>query len=81
MKLWLTKQRNGTYMLTKLKPIKCRVYGTEHEDVYVQYGEPIGLRHLCDVIAQLAQITSLEALQSIQVNLTVQQITQALNPS
>ena len=81
MKLWVTKQRDGRYMLTKLKPKICRIYGTEIEDAYVKYGEPIGLKHICEVILQIARITSLQPLQSIQVDLTIEQISQAQDPS
>jgi hypothetical protein len=34
-------------MFSLLKPVKSRVLGTEYEDWYVQYSEPIGLRYWC----------------------------------
>lgn len=34
-------------MLTRLRPILARVQGTRTFDLYMQAGEPIGIRHLC----------------------------------
>jgi len=55
MKLWLTRQRNGMYMLTKYKPVITLVEGRGYNDVYVVPGEPIGIRNLCDAILTLVR--------------------------
>ena len=47
MKLWAVKQRNGDFMLTAFKPLKCQVRGTDFSDWYMKQGDPIGVRHLC----------------------------------
>lgn len=45
--LFLTKQRDGNFMLTKLRPTIETVSGTNLQDAYIIPGEPIGLKHLC----------------------------------
>lgn len=55
MKLFLTRQKNGLYMLTKYKPIYRRVDGRDFCDVYVIPGEPIGVRNLCDAILNIME--------------------------
>lgn len=80
MKLYLSRQHNDLYMLTKLKPIKAKVLGTDHEDLYTAPGEPIGIRNLCEVILKLAQVTSIQPLQSIKINLTGEVIPESTNP-
>jgi hypothetical protein len=50
MRLWLTRRPNGTYMLTKLRPLIRKRMGSEEMDAYERSepGEPIGVRHLCE---------------------------------
>ena len=68
MKLWLTRQRNGMYMLTKYKPVITLVEGRGYEDVYVVPGEPIGIRNLCDAILVLLKTDKpLKRGESIEV--------------
>jgi len=71
MKIYLTRQHNGLYMLTKYKPILEKVEGREFEDSYIVPGEPIGVRNLCDVILVVVnQKTSLKRGESILVELS-----------
>jgi len=70
MKLWLTRQHNGLYMLTKNKPIFIKVEGRDYEDAYVAPGEPIGIRNFCDAILKLVKLDKpLKRGQSIEVEL------------
>lgn len=50
MRLWLTRRPNGTYMLTKLRPLIRKRMGSDEMDAYErpEPGEPIGVRHLCE---------------------------------
>lgn len=50
MRLWLTRRPNGTYMLTKLRPLIRKRMGSDEMDAYERSepGEPIGVRHLCE---------------------------------
>lgn len=50
MRLWLTRRPNGTYMLTKLRPLIRKRLGSHEMDAYerAEPGEPIGVRHLCE---------------------------------
>jgi len=70
MKLWLTRQHNGLYMLTALKPIFEKVQGQEFEDAYVAPGEPVGMRNFCDLILKLINLdTPLKRGETIQIEL------------
>lgn len=76
MEVYITKQRNNLYSVSKFKPVIDRVYGTSDMDCYFVPGEPIGVRNLCDILLKLARIDpkSLQPLQSIKIILTAQQI-------
>lgn len=73
MKLWLTRQGNGLYMLTMFKPVIEQVYGSSTKDVYVIPGEPIGIRNLCHrillVINFPIESKKLKIYESIQIEL------------
>ena len=70
MEVYLTRQRNGLYMLTKYKPIFTKVEGRDFEDAYVAPGEPIGMRNFCDLILPLVGLTKpLIRGESIRVEL------------
>jgi len=79
MKIWLTRQANGLYMLTHFKPTVETVFGSNKKDVYIIPGEPIGVRNLCDkilvVIENAQDIGKLKPLESIQIELTGSVIT------
>lgn len=47
IKIWLSRELSGLYMLTAYKPIKCRVGMTDKKDFYPIPGEPLGARHWC----------------------------------
>lgn len=70
MRLWLSRQGNGDYMLTAFEPVRAIVKGTDKEDLYLRTGEPIGVRHLCpDGVKSLFDV-AIEVLESVRVNLT-----------
>ena len=46
--LYLTRQRNRLFTLSLLEPVIAQVGNTGEQDVYVQHGEPVGIRNLCD---------------------------------
>lgn len=70
MKLWLSRQANGLYMLTHFKPVLSKVLGRETEDLYIIPGEPVGERNHCDLILKLFDIPPLKRLESVEVVLT-----------
>lgn len=52
MNIWLSRRRNGNYLMTRLRPKKHLVRGLEVdgegvEDYYVPYGDLIGLDNCC----------------------------------
>lgn len=70
MRLYLTRQRNGLYMLTLHAPQWCAVEGTATTDAYVVPGEPIGIRNLCPAVLKiLDQPLQLKRGESAQVEL------------
>lgn len=71
MELWLTRQRNGMYMLTHNKPVLTDVEGRNYEDAYVPYGDPVGMRNFCDLILKvIGSERKLDFLESIKIDLT-----------
>jgi hypothetical protein len=56
MRLFLTRQHNGLYMVTKYKPVFAKVDGRDFEDAYIVPGEPVGERNFCDLILKLINI-------------------------
>lgn len=70
MELWLTRQRNGMYMLTFNKPIIADVEGRGYKDAYVPPGDPVGIRNFCDLILKLIGTESrLNRLDSVKIEL------------
>ena len=80
MKLWLTRQQNGLYMLTHFKPTIKQIYGSNQEDVYIKAGEPIGIRNICNKILVLIRypkdVGLMKRLESIQIELEASVITE-----
>lgn len=71
MEVWMTRQRNGQYMLTKYKPLMAMVEGRDYMDAYVLPGEPIGVRNLCDAILKiLDKPVSLKRGESVLIELS-----------
>jgi hypothetical protein len=70
MKLWLTRQHNGLYMLTVKEPVFAKVDGRDFEDAYIVPGEPVGMRNFCDLILMLLKIEKpLKRGEKIQIEL------------
>ena len=68
MELYLTRQHNGLYMVTKYKPIFTKVDGRDFEDAYIAPGEPVGERNFCDLILRLVGLEKpLKRGESIKV--------------
>ena len=71
MELYLTRQHNGLYMLTRLKPMMAMVEGRNFEDAYIVPGEPVGMRNFCDLILKLIGLDKpLKRGQSIKIQLS-----------
>jgi hypothetical protein len=70
MKLWLTRQHNGLYMLTRLKPQESTILGTDKKGMYIEKGEPVGMLNLCDLALKVFQLEKeLDPGQSVRVEL------------
>ena len=48
MKAILTRQWNKAFSLLRYEPIMETVAGTDHKDVYVCPGDPVGYRNMCE---------------------------------
>ena len=70
MKLWLSRQRSGAYMLTRGAPVRQRITGTSDDDLYVPYGDPVGHRNFCENGIHALGI-ELELLESARVEMTM----------
>ncbi len=49
MKAILARQWNRAFSLLRYEPIVAKVVGTDHEDIYVRPGDPIGWRNMCEM--------------------------------
>lgn len=67
MKVWLSRQRNGSYMVTAYKPYICEVGRSDHKDVYMKPGDPVGYRHMCEESIKLLWNIELKPLEMTRV--------------
>lgn len=72
MRLFLSRQGNGLYMLTAIAPKRHRVGNTSHDDLYVRAGEPIGYRNMCPVSIEmlLPGFEHIAPLETVEVEIT-----------
>lgn len=70
MKLFLSRQRDGNYMLTRFAPIFMDVGKSGNKDFYLTPGDPIGIRHLCPLGVKAIFKLELQIGESIPVTLT-----------
>lgn len=70
MELWLSRQANGSYMLTDKKPVIGEVGTTGYRDLYVAVGDSVGIRHMCPRGAQGLFGVKLRRLESVRVELS-----------
>ena len=59
-------------MLTLHHPFKCQVHGSNHEDFYVTYRDPIGVRHLCEAGTDSVLGIELRPLESVKIKLSAE---------
>lgn len=70
MKAWLSRQRDGNYMLTAYRPVRAKITGLDNtEDLYVRYGDPLGVRNLCAQGILMISGIELGLHESVQVNI------------
>lgn len=77
MRAWLSRQFNGEFMLTRLRPSLERVIGSHHADLYVQPGDPLLIRGLCEEGTEALfgpQVREIEQFDSMYVELTAQRV-------
>lgn len=72
MKLFLSRQGNGFYMLSAIAPKRHRVGNTSHDDLYIRAGEPIGYRNMCPASIEmlLPGFKHLDPLDTTEVEIT-----------
>lgn len=69
LRLYLSREANGQYMLTRLEPIRAPIAGTQEETLWVQPGDPVGFRGVCPWFAAALWGVELEPLQSVRVEM------------
>ncbi len=74
MILYLTKQRNGSFLLSKYPPIIQEVGETGEQDAYLQAGDPIGVRHLCDALFKHVGSDEMKNLETKKINVIIKEI-------
>jgi len=73
MKLWLSRQHDGRYILTALRPVIAVIGRTGRYGVYARPGDPVILRHLCEpMVETLLPGLELEELHSVRVEVTAE---------
>lgn len=69
-KLWLSRRAHGRHMLTIAKPKIAPVHGAGYKDLYVRYGDPVGLSaEFCDMLAKECN-AELEPLGSVLIEIS-----------
>lgn len=68
-KIWLSRQRDGNYMMTRFKPVRAEVGKSGVQDFYIIAGEPIGMRHLCPGGTKYFFGIELEVGEQVQLDL------------
>lgn len=71
MRAWLTRQRDGKYMLTRFRPVEARVAGTRYTDMYVRAGDAMGWRHMCAEGTLALFGRHLEPMESAPVDISI----------
>ncbi len=85
MEVYLSRQSNGLYMLTEMRPVVATVNHSDNLDLYVPYGpdaggvivgDPIGLRNFCkNTLWMFGQNPpALRRLESTQIELSARLI-------
>jgi hypothetical protein len=47
MRGYITRQANGSFLMSAFRPLWTQVRGTDHHDAYIRPGDPVGTRHHC----------------------------------
>ena len=70
MRLYLSRRREGTYMLTRLRPVRAKLKGFDLEDLYFQHGDPMAIMGMCAASAKGLFGINLEPFDTIAVRLS-----------
>lgn len=68
MKIWLSRERSGLFMATRIKPDKHRIQGTRELEYYVPYGDAVGLRGWCSNGVKMIFGIDIPIGEQVQVN-------------
>lgn len=75
MRLWLSRQRDGKYMLTQHKPVVAEVGTSGTSDLYVMAGDPVGYRGMCQMVTEQIFGVRVARLDSVEVELWGREVT------
>ena len=51
IRCYITRRYNGLMLITKFEPTIVEVMGTDHEDAYIKYGDPVGYLNISNEFA------------------------------
>jgi hypothetical protein len=71
--LWLTKVNNGSYYITKTKPIAGRIRGTRKQEMESPF-DPLDFRHICEPSISYLLGSTLPPLTPKRIKLTMELI-------
>ena len=69
--LWLSRQRNGSYILSSQKPLIKTIKLANWDDFYVQYGDLYNIRNLCGTGIKGMFGIDINCLDSVRVTLKI----------
>lgn len=69
--LWLTKVNNGSYYITKTKPVAGRIKGTRKQEMEASF-DPFDFRHVCEPSVIYLLGSTLPPLTPTRIKMTVE---------
>lgn len=73
-RLFLTRDRDGKYMLTERMPAIVNIDGSDALAAYVMPGDRVGHRHMCPQMTHVLLGRKLRRLECVRVRVTIEEI-------
>lgn len=68
--LWLSRQQDGSYLLTEFKPVRKQMINADFDWLYPIYGEPINVEYCENGVHNIFRI-ELKEFESIKIKMNV----------
>jgi hypothetical protein len=69
MKIWLSRESSGLFMITHQRPSKHKIGKTDREEWYVPLGDALGVRHLCTQGVKMFFGIEIELGEQVQIEM------------